>query len=212
MADKEKPSADESLEQLQQRAKNAQETVFGSFDNDPVSRIVALESVNAYRAWFSIHVLTPYIEPITPPIVHQPDSLEDAEQEAEFVYPIVDSGDVLATSKAQEMFSAGYSMCKLYYTIEKMIWLLMERLETGGISAEDEVQIAFQGYHAALRYAFASVINLQSNVIVANYDPGSWGEDYLDTVNRLAEKGYGYPDASPRDIFRKKHGASQPSK
>lgn len=212
MADNEHSTVDESLEDITARAKKAEQTVFGSYRDDPVSRVIALESINIYRAWFSIHIIRPFIEPIVPAIIHLPDSLEDAEQEAEFVYPIMDSGDVLATSKAEDMFTAGYSMCKLYYTIEKIIWLLMERLKTGGIAAEDEVQVAFHGQHAALRYAFASVINLQSNVIVSNYDPGHWGEDYLATVNRLAEKGYGYPEESPRDVFRKKHSPAAPSK
>jgi hypothetical protein len=93
-------------------------------------------------------------------------------------------------------------MCKLYYTIEKMIFLLTERLKTGGISVETEVQIAFGGHELAQRKTFESVINLPYNVVVTNFDPGVWGEKYLQTVKRLADKGYGYPPEAPRDSYR----------
>ena len=103
------------------------------------------------------------------------------------------------------MYSAGMSMCKLFYTIEKMIYLLIERLKTSGVDAETEVQVAFGGHEIAQRKAFESIINLTYNVVATNFDPGVWGERYLQTVKRLADKGYGYPSEAPRDNFRKSH-------
>jgi hypothetical protein len=48
-------------------------------------------------------------------------------------------------------------------------------------------------------------------VAMTNFDPGPWGERYLEMVKRLADKGYGYPPESPRDIYRHPHApASTP--
>ena len=44
-------------------------------------------------------------------------------------------------------------------TIEKMIFLLIERLKSGGISEETEVQVAFGGHELAQRKGFESIIN-----------------------------------------------------
>ena len=206
---------EESVEEVAARVQKAEAKIFENIDTDPMTRVVALESINAFRGWFSLHIINPFIDPINPPLIHMPDSLEDAAHEAEFVYPIIDTGDMLAASKAEDMFTAGFSMCKLYYTIEKIIWLLVERLKSGGIIGDEgssegqEVQIAIHGYQSALRYAFASIINLPANVVIVNFDPGSWGEDYLAVVSKLAEKGYGYPDESPRDVFRKHPGPAK---
>ena len=55
---------------------------------------------------------------------------------------------------------------------------------------------------AIQRNGFESIINLQYNVVVTNFDPGAWGDTYLQTVKRLADKGYGYPPEAPRDKYR----------
>ena len=110
------------------------------------------------------------------------------------------------------MYSAGKSMCKLFYTIEKIIFMLVERLKTGGTSAETEVQVAFGGHELAQRKGFESIINLSYNVVVTNFDPGPWGERYLQVVKRLAEKGYGYPAEAPRDSYRQSHTSTPMTK
>lgn len=161
-----------------------------------------------YQLWirwanFELIVVNPIWEVISPPLIIGPELISGTD-EYEFVYNIHDHGYKLTTSKASEMFSAGLSMCKMYYTIEKMIYILVERLKSGGTTTEVEVQVAFGGHELAQRKAFESIINLSYNVVVTNFDPGLWGEHYLATVKRLADKGYGYPPESPRDIYRKK--------
>ncbi len=158
-----------------------------------------------YKLWwnwanFELTVLSPVLPEISPVII-QPELLPNS-QELEFVYPIQDTGNKFSTSKAQTMFESGMSMCKLYLTIEKIIYILIERIKQEGITAETEVQIAFDGFEFAKRKAFESVINLNYNVVVTNFDPGVWGERYLQTVKRLAERGYGYPPEAPRLNFR----------
>jgi len=164
-----------------------------------------------YQLWwnwanFELFIIAPTFDVIDPPLVIKPEPLINSE-ELEFVYPIYDYGFKLSTSKAEEMFIAGKSMCKLNYTIEKMIFILIERLKAEGISAETEVQISFVGHEVAKRKAFESVINLNYNVLVTNFDPGPWGERYLQNVKVIGDKGYGYPSEAPRDNYRQSHGS-----
>lgn len=170
-------------------------------DNDPITIVERVYQLWWRWADFQLYIITPTIQEISPPVIIPPEHLPHSE-EYEFVYPIIDEGFRLRTSKAENMYSAGMSMCKLYYTIEKMIFLLVERLKASGISTETEVQIAFGGHELAQRKAFESVINLVYNVVVTNFDPGSWGERYLEMVKRLADKGYGYPPQAPRNTYR----------
>lgn len=175
--------------------------------DDPVTLVERVYQLWWHWADFELYIVTPTIEAISPPLIIKPETIANSE-ELEFVYDIHDHGFKLTTSKSQDMYTAGMSMCKLFYTIEKMIYLLVERLKTGGIDAETEVQVAFGGHELAQRKAFESVINLSYNVVVTNFDPGSWGERYLQTVKRLADKGYGYPPEAPRESFRQVHGTA----
>ena len=175
--------------------------------DDPVTRIERVYQLWWHWADFQLFIINPTIDVISPPIIILPEQLPDSD-ELEFVYPIHDHGYKLSTSKAEDMYSAGMSMCRLYFTIEKMIYLLVERLKTGGTGTDTEVQVAFGGHELAQRKGFESIINLSYNVVVTNFDPGSWGERYLQIVKRLADKGYGYPPEAPRDTYRHSHAAT----
>lgn len=170
-------------------------------NDDPIAMIE-----NVYLLWwhwadFHLYIVDPAIETISPPIVIPPEPVPNS-VDKEFVYPIHDHGYKLSTSKSEEMFSAGMSMCKLYYTIEKMIFLFIERLKSGGVGTDTEVRVAFAGHQLAQRKGFEVIINLGYNVVVTNFDPGPWGERYLEVVKGLAAKGYGYPPEAPRDIYQ----------
>lgn len=179
--------------------------------DDPVSIIEKVYQIWWNWADFHIFIVSPTIQTISPPLVLPAEHLPDS-NEYEFVYPILDHGFKLSTSKASEMFVAGKSMCKMFYTIEKMIFLLVERLKSGGVSSETEVQIAFAGHELAQRKGFESIINLNYNVVVTNFDPGTWGQRYLEIVKRFAEKGYGYLPEAPRDVYRLPRTSSGPSR
>lgn len=177
-------------------------------ERDPIeeaNRLLEMAEMTHSLEWrwaaFELYVISPSIPEITPPVVIRPEPLEGGSG-IEFVYPIHDYGFKLSTSKAEEMLTAGMSMCKLYYTIEKMIFMLVDRLKAGGIAKETEVQVAFAGFTLAQRKAFESIINLSYNVVVTNFEPGEWGEQYLQVIKRLADKGHGYPPEAPRDVFR----------
>ena len=172
--------------------------------NNPISLVERVYQIWWNWADFHLIVISPHIPNVTPPILIEPEAIEGTD-EVEFVYVIHDSGAKLSASKGEDMFAAGMSMCKLYFTIEKMIYILVERLKSGGIDMETEVQVAFGGHQLAQRKAFESIINLSYNVVVTNFDPGAWGERYLQTVKRVADKGYGYPTEAPRQPYKQPH-------
>lgn len=152
-------------------------------------------------AYFEITVTSPSLPAFHPPQLIKPAPISGTD-DIEFVYNILDSGNKLSTSKGEDMYSGGMSMCKMYYTIEKIIFMLIQRLKNGGVSTDTEVQVTFDGHLLGQRKAFESIINLNYNVIVTNFDPGAWGERYLEIVKRLADKGYGYPPEAPRESYK----------
>lgn len=150
---------------------------------------------------FHIYVANNLFKRYPKPELMMPDRLPNSDL-YEFVYPIVNFGDQLSTSKGEDGYRAGFSMCKLYFTIEKMVAILIDNLKAQGIDEQTEVQIALGGHEFAQRKGFESIINLKYNVVVTNFDPGEWGERYLQNVKQLSEHGFGYPPEAPRDIYK----------
>ena len=148
---------------------------------------------------FQLYIIEPLVEPINPPIVISPETLEDGN--LEYVFNIYDEGFRLSTSRGQEGLSLGYNMLKFYNTIEKMVFILVERLKAGGIDNETEVRVAFYGHELGQRKAFESILNLEENVVVTNFDAGDWGDRFMNTVLTLVESGYGAPHHSPRRSY-----------
>jgi hypothetical protein len=175
--------------------------------NNPVTLVERVYQIWWHWADFHLTIVSPHIDSFNPAILIPPENIEGS-KDIEFVYTIHDYGNKLSTSKAEDMLSAGMSMCKLFYTIEKIIFILVERLKAGGVGTEEEVQIIFNGHELAQRKAFESIINLSYNVVVTNFDPGVWGENYLQNVKRVADKGYGYPSEAPRETYKQSHGTS----
>lgn len=185
------------------------EILYHDQDSNLLEQIEKIYQIWWHWADFHLFIISPTFETLEPPVIILPDALPGSDgSEFEFVYPIHDHGYKFSVSKAQDMFEAGQSMCKLYYTIEKIIFLLIERLKSGGVNTETEVQIAFGGHELAQRKGFESIINLSYNVVITNFDPGEWGERYLQIAKRLADKGYGYPPESPRDTYKHSYAST----
>lgn len=180
------------------------ESLFASYDDiDILGHLTGIYQIWTNWAYFELEIVDPVIPARDAVAILNPETIPGTD-DAEFVYPIFDYGNRLSTSKASEMYSVGASMCKLYYTIEKMIFVLLERIKEGGVdSNEIESQVSFDGHQLAQRKAFESIINLDHNVVVTNFDPGEWGERYLQTIKRFSNLGYGYPSEAPRDIFKR---------
>lgn len=171
--------------------------------NNPVTLVERVYQLWWRWADFQLYIVSPFIDITSPPQIIKPELIAGTD-EYEFVYPIHDSGSKLAASKSAEMYSAGLSMHRLYMTVEKMIYILVERLKREGISKETEVQVSFGGHLLPQRKAFESIINLAYNVVVTNFDPGEWGERYLQIVKQNADR-FGYPSEAPRDTFKQPH-------
>ncbi len=148
---------------------------------------------------FQLYIIDPLIEPISPSIIIPPSQVKNDEYEN--VFDIHDEGFRLSCSRGYEGIALGHSLLKFYNTIEKMVALLVERIRTGGIDDETEVKVAFYGHELGQRKAFESILNLEQNVIVTNFDPGEWGDRFMKTVLTLVEKGYGPPQGSPRKVY-----------
>ena len=124
----------------------------------------------------------------------------------EYVYDIHDYGKRLAISN---VMTNNMSMCKFYYTIEKIIYLLVDKLSNANSTPDAEIAVNIYGTDSALRKAFESIINLEYNVVVQNFDPGDWGSQYLRNVKTIADAGFDYPSKTPRDIYRVPHNINK---
>jgi len=143
------------------------------------------------------------------PDIIKPEPLQNDPQVLELVYPIYDFGDRLSSSKTMDQEIDTHSMLKMFLTIEKMIFILDEKIKNktaSGGSQTNESQFYLDGHILCLRKAFEVIINLPDNWIVMNFEPGEWGNNYLATLQRLKNKGFQYPPPAPRDNYRKKIG------
>ncbi len=148
---------------------------------------------------FQLYIIEPVIDVIEPTVIIAPKELENGEMES--VFNIHDEGFRLGTSRGDEGLALGHSLLKYYNTIEKMVALLVDRMKTGGIAHETEVRVAFYGHELGQRKAFESILNLEHNVLVTNFDAGEWADRLMDTVLTLADRGFGLPPASPRKSY-----------
>lgn len=187
------------------------ESVFDVADDiDLLGQVSGVYKIWSNWAYFEMEILSPSIIPNDVVTIIEPEIVAET-QELEFVYPIFDYGNILSTSKGSEMYTVGTSMCKFYYTIEKIISILVQRIKNNiEEDGELESEVSFDGHQLGQRKAFESIINLNHNVVVTNFDPGEWGERYLQIIKKLADRGYGYPPEAPRYNYRAL--GSKPSK
>ncbi len=183
-------------------AEDYDESLFAIDDDvDLLGQITGIYQIWSNWAYFELEINSPQIPSKDVVEIIQPEMVTET-GEVEFVYPIFDYGNILSTSKGSEMYTVGISMCKLYYTIEKMIGILIEKIKDSEGGGEIESEVSFDGHQLAQRKAFESIINLNHNVVVINFDPGEWGEKYLQIIKKLADLGYGYPPEAPRYNYR----------
>lgn len=173
--------------------------------NNELEAIKGLEYLKQSLAFIEIRVPQDILSFSEKPVIHQPQALLEDSKQFEFVYSILDYGNCLMTSKVMEHLFSGQSMLKMYYTIDKMVSILHQKIknkedETG--ETFPEISVELWGYELCLRKAFEVIINLPDNWIITNYEPGDWGNHYLDILQKLAEKGFPYPPPAPRDYYR----------
>lgn len=196
--EKKAPTIEQEAKALKEKIKHVHENP--NMDIDENLMIEYLDYM--WRIWadFQLTIIEPLIDVIMPPAMIEPATNPDTGQK-ENVFKIVDEGFRLTMSRGGEAYTLGQSMYKYFNTVEKIIALLVQRLNTGGVHKETEVRVAFYGYELGQRKAFESILNLQENVVVVNYDADEWGERFMKMVLELAERGYGMPPESPRKFF-----------
>lgn len=185
-----------------------EDDLFSSVDDiDLLDRASGIYKIWSNWAYFQLEIISPIIPLKEVATIIEPEIVTET-QELEFVYPIFDYGNIISTSKGSEMYSVGMSMCKFYYTIEKIIAIIIQKIrdssgEDGNANIQEiESEVRFDGHQLGQRKAFESIINLNQNVVVTNFDPGEWGEKYLQIIKKLADRGYGFPPEAPRSNYR----------
>lgn len=148
---------------------------------------------------FHLYIVEPLIEIRVPDKIIPPKTFDDGE--IENVFDIHDEGFRLSTSRGVEGIVLGHSLLKFYNTIEKMVAILVERMSSGGVDKDVEVRVAFYGHELGQRKAFESILNLEQNVVVTNFDGGEWADRLMNMVLNLADRGYGLPSSSPRKSY-----------
>ena len=181
------------------------------FNLNEESTLKAVSYLQQTVAYIEIRIEDPRLSLKTQPEVIKPALLVDDPKNEEFVYPIFDYNDRLISSKSLSHEAEGMGMYKMFQTIEKMIYIMHRRLtllNSDGGSNNDEVKVFLDGHILCKRKMFEVVINLADNWVVMNFDPGQWGNHYLDGLQKLYKKGYPYPLSAPRTSFQHKPGAT----
>lgn len=168
---------------------------------DDIELVDAINYLWTLWSDFHISVSLPFIPYQEKATIIEPD-VDSKTKQVEQVYPIFDYGNKMSTSRGEDLILGHRTMGKLYNTIEKMIGLMVKRIKEHqlpeGGDTQPEARVAFAGHELGQRKAFESVINLEENVVVTNFDPGTWGDKHLQMVKELADRGYGLPKPSPR--------------
>ena len=145
---------------------------------------------NIYYLWilwadFHLHISRPIVEPRDVVRIIKP--TVDANGKVENVYPIFDHGNVLSTSRGEDVVKGLRSMGKMYNTIDKMARLLLGRIsayiedeedDDGGIGSVQQrmdVAVAFRGHELVQRKAYVAITDLGKNIEIVNFAPGEWG-------------------------------------
>lgn len=147
---------------------------------------------------FQAMIVSPFIEVKEPPVVIKP-AYDKQTQIYESVYDIYDHGYAFSTSRGEESSLGTTAMSKLYRTIQKIIALIMQRMEENGTKGggtfdpQEEIKLALFGHELGRRKAFALVMDLDANVNIVNFDPRLWGEKFISNLKNMIVTGHGYP-------------------
>lgn len=135
---------------------------------------------------FQVVIEEPTLPPAYPPAILNPGPNE-------YLYPIFDYGNRLATSPGEQLMVSTRSTGRFLATIEKIMKMAIERAyrEVGGNDEKNPpVYFSFLGHEIGFRKAFKECVLANKNIFINNFDPGDWGEAHLRAMDVLAEKGY----------------------
>lgn len=197
-------------EQDNDNAENSSQLGDLNQDYNEASYTKALEYLKLAKAYIEIRIEESRFQLRDEPIIIAPAPIEGDESYLEFVYPIHDYGDRLIACKQSDHEFSHQTMSKMYYTIEKMIFIWYEKVKALGGGDDQETLVYLDGHKYCMRKAFETIINIPDNWIVMNFDPEAWGHQYLETLNRLRKKNFDFPSSAPREDYKHLHGARLP--
>ena len=194
MADNEdiKQGLENLQEQISDQIEKSQDELF----LEQVAYEESIEYLRKLWADFHLYIIKPYIAPSSEVSIILP-----KQEDTGNLCTIFDYGDLLSSSRADDMIIGDASTAKLMNTIEKMIRLSLKRIlaqleEDGdaGSSGSGEgapvIEVAFRGHELAKRKAFEVFMGLQQRVDVINYEPVAWGERRLNGLEAQVEHGF----------------------
>lgn len=152
----------------------------------------------AVYANFEIMIVSPFIETKKTPTIIKPD-YDKEKQTYESVYLIADHGYAFRTARGSESSEGTTAMGKMYRTIQKIIRLVIKRLEEhavedgGTFDPQTEVKLALFGYELSRRKSFALIMDLDVNINIVNFDPRVWGERFIANLKYMITSGHGCP-------------------
>ena len=183
MADKKdiKQGLDNLQKQISEQLGKSQDTLL----LEEVAYEESIEYLHKLWADFHLYIVKPHIIPSAEVSIILPKEAVTGN-----LYTIFDYGDLLSSSRADDMVTGNASTAKLMNTVEKMVRLSLKRilaqLEAEGDagssgSGEDEpkIEVAFRGHEFAKRKAFEGFMGMQQRINVINYEPIAWGERML---------------------------------
>ena len=134
-----------------------------------------LHYISSLWADFRLYITQPKPPAKQPAEVIEPE-YSIANGQNEWVYPIVDYGYKLSTSRGKELLDGYRSMGKLLNTVEKMIKIAMNRarIQGGGIGKNEvDMKIAIYGHEIAQRKAYEQCLQ-NEGIHLENFEPGEW--------------------------------------
>lgn len=200
MADETPPEDDDISKQVADIEAQVADIV-GEFDESLYVEDVPRPQ-DIYYLWilwadFHVYIIKPFIKPQRPATVIKPE-VDAKTGETEDVYNIFDFGDMLSTSRGEDIVKGMRTTGKYVNTVEKIMRIVISRAHTGDDGeAEPEPKVAFRGHEIGQRKGFETIVNLDQAIEVVNFEPNEWGQRHLSAIEEMIRRGYGPPSFKP---------------
>lgn len=159
---------------------------------DVYKHITPEDMFNLLRGWanFEIKIVTPTIKKFDPPR-DIPPAYDESIKTKEQVYHIIDYGNILRSSRAEDYPEHNGTLNKMHNTIAKMLIIVSDRKSDDGstdATAKPETVIQISSVEeSCLRFAYETCLG--QKIAISNYEPGLWEENRVMNAVYLIEQG-----------------------
>jgi len=134
---------------------------------------------------FHLFIVEPKLEHTKLAAVIEPD-FDEKKQVKENVYPIFDFGDLLSSSRAEDMAKCDRSTAKYLNTVEKMVRLAIAKVG----DTDTDPQVTFDGHIIGQRKAYEAVATLHEKMVVRDFPDDAWADQHIKNVETLYSLGF----------------------